>query len=229
MLVIVLEQNELVDGQLSEDKLKGIIEKAKNTQNQMQFRSEEKSEHTHKASKLVGNSSPALYEEKHEEIPVELKEALDMYMKAMDIGQEKDRYKLQYNNDGVKIHQMKSYRDSIYQQLNSEDNVDLPMYFIKGMNQKAVSFINSKKQRFKEGVQVYEDLLAWTSENTDEAREVRGKIWFNLATAYQKGPGVNFEKRKAALISGFNESPEGSRIKDRVLSVLNRDYAGLVV
>ena len=99
-----------------------------------------------------------------------------MYMKTMDLGQEKDRYKLQYHNDGVKIHQMKSFRDSIYQQLNSENEIELPLYFIKGMNKKAVSFINAKKQRFKEGVQVYEDLLAWTHEKTDESREIRGKI-----------------------------------------------------
>ena len=44
MLVIVLEQKDLVDGQIPEDKLKGIIEKAKNTQSQMQFRSEDEGE-----------------------------------------------------------------------------------------------------------------------------------------------------------------------------------------
>ena len=93
---------------------------------------------------------------------------------------------------------MKSFRDSIYKQLNSENSIELPLYFIKGMNQKAVGFINAKKQRFKEGVQVYEDLLAWTNERTDESREIRGKIWFNLATAYQKGPGVNFEKKSSS-------------------------------
>ena len=82
--------------------LKAIIEEAKNAQKQDAFKSVDESANPHKANKLVENNQAALTKEQSEEIPLELKEALDMYMKAIDLGQEKDRYKLQYHNDGVK-------------------------------------------------------------------------------------------------------------------------------
>ncbi len=93
------------------------------------------------------------------------------------------------------------------------------------MNKKAVFYINNtEKQRFKEGVQIYEDLLSWVNKSTEELREIRAKIWFNLATAYQKAPKPNPERRKNALVSGLRESPEGSAIKEKVKNVIDRDY-----
>ena len=126
--------------------------------------------------------------------------ALDMYAKSLDLGEEKDRYKILYTDNEVKMKKMESFRDSIYRELEKDEELELPIQFIRGMNKKAVAFINCKKnQRFEDGVRVYEDLLAWIKESSEESREMRGKIWFNLATAYQKAPRLDREKKKRSL------------------------------
>ncbi len=239
MLVIVVD-NAQEDGEQGLG-LETILEEVKNLPQSMKAMMENDVEESKvimaSALKNLAVSDPAeqypsevTYE--HEELAEKAKDlqiALDMYTKSLDEGREKDRYKLLYTDNEVKMKKMESVRDSIHRELEKHKDLELPIQFIRGMNKKAVSFINCKKQqRFEDGVRVYEDLLAWIKESSEESRVMRGKIWFNLATAYQKGPQLDREKRKEALISGFNESPKGSAIKDRVLSVLNRDFAGMM-
>ena len=90
-----------------------------------------------------------------------------------------------------------------------------------------MAYINDKEnQRFKEGVQIYEDLLAWVNKSTEELKKSEQK--FGLTALLIKSSRPNPEQRKRALISGYRESPEGSAIQDKVLNVINRDYDGLV-
>ena len=234
MLVIVVD-NAQEDGEKGLG-LENILEEVKNLPQSMKAMIENDVEEakviTASALKNLAEESPSEVTHENEELAEKAKDlqiALDMYTKSLDAGHEKDRYKILYNDNEVKMKKMESFRDSIYRELEKHEDLELPIQFIRGMNKKAVGFINCKKQqRFEDGVRVYEDLLAWIKESSEESRVMRGKIWFNLATAYQKGPQLDREKRKEALISGFNESPKGSAIKDRVLSVLNRDFAGMM-
>ena len=159
----------------------------------------------------------------------EIEHAMEMYQKVLDVNPENEKAKIQYSDVAFKADKLDNFRDYIYEQVDKDPNYEVSLDFIREMNKKAVAYINDKEnQRFKEGVQIYEDLLAWINKSSDELREIRAKIWFNLATAYQKAPKPNPEQRKRALISGYRESPEGSAIQDKVLNVINRDYDGLV-
>lgn len=219
MLVFVIEDKDLIEDSLTEDKIRLLLSQAKSQKQELETNTQQKETNTDDTSRMIDKRK----------IPSDLKKNLELYLQSVNAGEEKTRYKLKYGSNGVKIEEMKTFRRSITEQLEAYSEVDLPLYFIKGVNKTAVDFINAKKQRFKEGVQLYEDLLNWTKNGSEESREIRAKLWFNLATAYQKGPEIFFEERKNALIAGFNESPEGSSIKDRVLNVINRDYKELVV
>ncbi len=159
----------------------------------------------------------------------EIEHAMEMYQQVLDVNPENEKAKIQYSDVAFKADKLDNFRDYIYEQVDKDPNYEVSLDFIREMNKKAVAYINDKEnQRFKEGVQIYEDLLAWINKSSEELREIRAKIWFNLATAYQKAPKPNPERRKRALISGYRESPEGSAIQDKVLNVINRDYDGLV-
>ena len=130
----------------------------------------------------------------------DIEHAMEMYKKALDVNPENEKAKIQYSDVAFKADKMDNFRDYIYEQVDKDPNYEVSLDFIREMNKKAVAYINDKEnQRFKEGVQIYEDLLAWINKSTEELREIRAKIWFNLATAYQKAPRPNPEKRKKLL------------------------------
>ena len=178
------------------------------------------------------NANNAVFAESMAEIDRtagDIEHAMEMYQKVLDVNPENEKAKIQYSDVAFEADRMDNFRDYIYEQVDKDPNYEVSLDFIREMNKKAVAYINNKEnQRFKEGVQIYEDLLSWINKSSEELREIRAKIWFNLATAYQKAPKPNPEQRKRALISGYRESPEGSAIQDKVLNVINRDYDGLV-
>ena len=228
MLVIVMDKESNFGKQGSDISINDVLEKVKNLPEDTRVITSSELEHINAKNDMAVTSEASVTEALGEHAR-DLENALKMYTKALNDGNEKDRYKLQYHDNGVTMKKLESFRKSIYRELRKHEDLELPLRYIKGMNKTAVSFINDKKQqRFKDGIRLYEDLLAWIKKSSESSCEMRAKIWFNLATAYQKGPELNHEKRKKALIEGFNESPEGTAIKDRVLSVINRDYSGLV-
>ena len=152
-------------------------------------------------------------------------EAMEDYKMILDINPRHDKAKVKYSDAAFAADKLQDFREYIHNQIKADPDYVIPMDLIREMNKKAVFYINDEEnQRFEEGVEIYEDLLSWVGDFTEELKEVRGKLWFNLATAYQKAPKPNPEERKKALMSGLKESPEGTDIKSKVKRVIDRDY-----
>ena len=113
---------------------------------------------------------------------------------------------MKYSDVAFEADKLDDFRDYIYEQVK-DPNYGISLDLIREMNKKAVYYINNtEKQRFREGVQIYEDLLSWINKSTEELREIRAKLWFNLATAaYQKAPEPHPEKKEKALLSGLRK------------------------
>ena len=50
-----------------------------------------------------------------------------MYTKALNDGNEKDRYKLQYHDNDVTMKKLESFRESIYRELRKHEDLELPL------------------------------------------------------------------------------------------------------
>jgi tetratricopeptide (TPR) repeat protein len=92
----------------------------------------------------------------------EIEHAMEMYQKVLDVNPENEKAKIQYSDVAFKADKLDNFRDYIYEQVEKDPHYEVSLDFIREMNKKAVAYINNKEnQRFKEGVQIYEDLLAW--------------------------------------------------------------------